>query len=758
MERNNFSTKTEEELMVPRIIRMAKLLNRYFLVYFLYRDAQKCTGKGYLTYKDDETSRQLYNKYYKEVKNRKSQIESVSSEGRNKIESEVFKVLKNYINDDCTEFDIVRFVKEEKAYFNLLPEEIRGVDEGVLSSMAEDARKNNEYVSFVKICLEKLFDSKFRDEFNKKTENFLFREEKRCRDENKLPDFYKFDMVRDFLKVFSTSYSFIVDDRIFEVPSWSFDDYNSEIGQRNNGDRIEKVNNLYSGFKLYGHGEYSKLLIAYRSKVKSKSSFDLIELRSLGLRPIIEDDELVEIDVNKSSLITSIYGQFKSVNEEFQNRIKNTFVNTKQIDEDIDNNEPAAYTIALPKKAKQIDEDIDNNENKIFEIDKLLHSRFKGNYIPQELDGMYNSSDSQKTLRKEIVELLIKKSKKNHTDNNNDVWTKEQCSVIKNLFIEKVIKTHTQEDCLRKSDSYLFKNYDYNKELSSKKYLSISKNITISDLFKVLMDFDDEIKDVRTGGKLQAWEEILNSYHLNPESIDKPVGDEEDGNLGDFIKDEKDFSENNYSNIGKAEEENQSDNEEGDVESSEDNYSRIDQSTPVFDLLMKRIEEIFGESIDFENFLKDYLNKWNMRYRYSIFFNEDNTDKTDIVYRAVRNIYKEKVKIIEEAINKVKDCKVYLSRYENVVNNDFAVISLRNVFNSDDETVEKIWMAISLESLKNKEDRPWRELVNIYKSRECIYSDDELKYMEKYVKQSMQMIYDEILKFKEKKDDKKRDV
>ena len=710
MERNNFSTKTEEELMVPRIIRMAKLLNRYFLVYFLYRDAQKCTGKGYLTYKDDETSRQLYNKYYKEVKNRKSQIESVSSEGRNKIESEVFKVLKNYINDDCTEFDIVRFVKEEKAYFNLLPEEIRGVDEGVLSSMAEDARKNNEYVSFVKICLEKLFDSKFRDEFNKKTENFLFREEKRCRDENKLPDFYKFDMVRDFLKVFSTSYSFIFNDSASDVPYWSFPDYNKEIGQRNNGGRKEKVDNLYSGFKLYGHGEYSKLLIAYRSKVKSKSSFDLIELRNLGLRPIVEDDELVEINFNDGTIkisIKSTVDKFKSQNEEFQSRIKRELVSTEK-------------TLSV----------IENDVDKIFEIDKLLHRRFKGNYIPQELDGMYNSSDPQKTLREEIVESLLKRSKKNHTDNDDDVWTADQCSKIKDWFVEKVIKNHTQEECLRKSNNDLFKNYDY-KDLSSKKYLSKRYNITTSDLFDVLMDFDDEIKDDRTGGRLQAWEEIKNAYSLNTISLDTPVGEDEEETLYDFIEDE---------NI-------------------QERYEKIDYWTEIYDFVVKEIKKRFKESPSFENFLKNYLDKSNREQNYLVFSSNDKLDRTDVLYRAVKGVLDNKsANIIRRAIEEKKDKKIFISRYDNESPIDYVILRLEKILNINPKSLvaEKIWLMVFFESLRG--NHSWRQLVAIYISRLSLYSDNERKFAENYVKQSMQMIYDEIVNFEEKEDDKKQGI
>lgn len=709
MKENNNLTQSEKLQNRKKMAQKAELLERYFLVCFLYRDVQKCTGNDYIIPKPYIVGRQGISPFYNTGKEPFPKTKPVSS--LEESESEVFKILKKYINDDCTEFDIIRFVKEEKNYFNLLPDEIRDVDEVRLSSMAEDAKKNNKYVSFVKICLEELFDSKFRYEFNKKTENFLFREEKRCRDENRLQDFYKFDMVRDFLKLYSTSYSFIFNDRLSDVPYWSFDDYNSEIGQRKKeGTRIERVNNLYSGFKLYGHGEYSKLLIAYRSKEKVKKRTDLLELRNLGLRPVVEDDELVVInydDRNQSLSIKSTVNEFKSLDEEFQNRIER---------------EPFSTVNTL----KIIEDDLDL----IIEIDKFLHKRFKGNYIPQELDGMYNSSDPQKTLREEIVELLIKKSKKNHTDNDDDdTWTEGQCDKIKELFIEKVIKKHTNEQCSQKSNSYLFKRYDYS-DLSSKDFLSNSE-ITISDLFDVLMDFDDEIKDGRTGGRLQAWEEIKNAYSLNTISLDTPVGEDEEETLYDFIEDE---------NI-------------------QERYEKIDYWTEIYDFVVKEIKKRFKESPSFENFLKNYLDKSNREQNYLVFSSNDKLDRTDVLYRAVKGVLDNKsANIIRRAIEEKKDKKIFISRYDNESTIDYVILSLEKILNINPKSLvaEKIWLMVFFESLRG--NHSWRQLVAIYISRLSLYSDNERKFAENYVKQSMRMIYDEILKFKGEKDDKKRDV
>ena len=436
----------------------------------------------------------------------------------------------------------------------------------------------------------------------------------------------------------------------------------------------------------------------------------MIELRNLGLRPIVEDDELVEINFNDGTIkisIKSTVDKFKSQNEEFQSRIKRELVSTEK-------------TLSV----------IENDVDKIFEIDKLLHRRFKGNYIPQELDGMYNSSDPQKTLREEIVESLLKRSKKNHTDNDDDVWTADQCSKIKDWFVEKVIKNHTQEECLRKSNNDLFKNYDY-KDLSSKKYLSKRYNITTSDLFDVLMDFDDEIKDDRTGGRLQAWEEIKNAYSLNTISLDTPVGEDEEETLYDFIEDE---------NI-------------------QERYEKIDYWTEIYDFVVKEIKKRFKESPSFENFLKNYLDKSNREQNYLVFSSNDKLDRTDVLYRAVKGVLDNKsANIIRRAIEEKKDKKIFISRYDNESPIDYVILRLEKILNINPKSLvaEKIWLMVFFESLRG--NHSWRQLVAIYISRLSLYSDNERKFAENYVKQSMQMIYDEIVNFEEKEDDKKQGI
>lgn len=764
---------------LKKLIKMADLLEKYFLVYFLPRGDWD------------------------------NNFES--------SENEVFKIFKKYINEDCSSFDLVKFVHDEKNYFNLLPNEIKSVSATDLISMNQEVT-DNKYTSFVTVCLERLFDSKFRKEFNKKTEDFLTKEENRLKKECKLNEFYMVDVVRDYLNLCSKSYTFMLDDSNSELekdtPVWSFE-YGKEIGTRNKGDKTEKINNLYSGFKFYGHGEYSKLLIAYRWD-NNKS---LLELRNLGLKPITEDEKTVTITYKNENQEFSLKQIFdpendllESLSKQFQNRIK------------------VSDRIKVSELNDKDEKIIENNNEKFIKIDKLLHSRFKNNYIPQELDGMYTTSDPKKTLRKEIVELLLKKGKE--SDESYDIWTKEQCFEIRKLFIQSIEKICIEE-CKTIINHEIFNNYEFkeifnkNEAENNKKspvsiktmyeillkfdkrgYLNdkcskellltfkdiqefyskidnniifteqqsniikellinvvqnigiekckqITKqrlfeyytfdelvnkdklkknNISIMTLFEVLQIFGSKgyLKDGRSSTiNLKSWQEIKNSYALNSVSLDTPVGDDEENTVGAFIEDERidDYEKTNLSN------------EIVDSLFDDNSYDSI-------------TSKFYGHDY-FIDSLRSIISKFNNEDTILVFDSNNEIDRTEFVINALNSLNKSQGKLLKQEIEsrKINDKQIILSRYRLLSNKNTETLSLRSFLKLDEKTCEKFWFSICFESLKGKSsnNNSWRPAVDLYKDTEPIYSMGETE-IKKFIKASMTEIYNNLITWKGKND------
>ena len=659
---------------LKKLIKMAELMEKYFLVYFLPR----------------------------------GNWENISESNEN----EVYKILKKYINEDCTSFDLVKFVNNEKEYFNLLPKEIKSISPKELFSMNQEV-KDYKSTSFVAVCLERLFDSKFRLEYNKKTDNFLLREEERLRKEGRLKEFYKVDIVRDFLNLCSNFYSFMIDnvdgksELEKDTPVWRFD-YGKEVGARGQGDKIEKINNLYSGFKFYGYGEYSKLLIAYRNK--AKTNFNFLDLKKAGLTPITEDDKLVKITYNNETREISLAQIFDSKNDflgslskKFQDKTRGGYLSEKEL------------------------KVIENNNEKFIEIDKLLHSRFKNDYIPQELDGIYNSSASQKTLREEIVELLLKKKKIDNKDNDKDIWTQEQCNKMKDLFIS-IVKENGIEKCKQITKHNVFEDFTF-EELSDKDELK-KHHISIMTLFEVLQIFGSKgyLKDGRSSTiNLKSWLEIKNSYALNSMSLDTPVSDDEEKTVGAFIEDERidDYEKTNLSN------------EIVDSLFDDNSYDSI-------------TSKFYGHDY-FIDSLRSIISKFNNEDTILVFDANNEIDRTEFVINALNSLNKNQAKLLKQEIEsrKINDKQIILSRYRLLSNKNTETLSLSSFLKLNEKTCEKFWFSICFESLKGKSsnNNSWRPIVDLYKDTEAIYSMEGETEIKKFIKASITEIYNKLINF-----------
>ena len=182
------------------------------------------------------------------------------------------ELLEKYATDDGS-FAIDRLIEDtrngafKKEYYNLLlPADLLTADSGTLKEIGKvhaDIRRKSLKGGYIRAVLEVLHDKRFREEFNKKTEGFL----------DKAPG--KEDLILLFLKTAANQ------------DSWNYSAVTGikQIGKKEKGKTVEMVDNPYSAYKLFGQGEYSKLLIGYRAA----PSLPLNKMRAKGFEAILTD-------------------------------------------------------------------------------------------------------------------------------------------------------------------------------------------------------------------------------------------------------------------------------------------------------------------------------------------------------------------------------------------------------------------------------------------------------------------------------------
>ena len=166
-------------------------------------------------------------------------------------------LLEQYATDDGS-FAIDRLIEDtrngkfrEEYYRYLLPADLLTVDSGTLKEIGKvhaDIRRKSLKGGYIRAVLEVLYDSKFQAEFNRKTNGFLEKASGRQ------------DFILLFLKRASTQ-----DNRGKRRWDYSGATEIKEIGKKEKGKTMEMVNNPYTAYKLFGQGEYSKLLIGLRA-------------------------------------------------------------------------------------------------------------------------------------------------------------------------------------------------------------------------------------------------------------------------------------------------------------------------------------------------------------------------------------------------------------------------------------------------------------------------------------------------------------
>lgn len=277
------------------------------------------------------------------------------------------------------------------------------------------------------IILELYYDSRFREELDKRADNILVNT--KDKDQN---SYALFDLIPDFMEKIKDSWH-VVDKNELEsakrkkegkgslsyVSKFEWYDFKSvteikEIGKKTKGSETESIDNIYSAYKVYGQGEYSKFLIGYKAKPNCKSLNDYIYEGRNDIYTKLNDKYHLENNT-KDDLI-----QF-----DFRLSDRKEYLNSKSVDLD-------SYKFKRQKHF-QI------TEAQIRYLYKEFQ-KFSGDYVPVCLEDKYNGT---KTILdylyencKQIVGSVNKKRFNFDAYENGLPFTKDETYFIKQFYDE----------------------------------------------------------------------------------------------------------------------------------------------------------------------------------------------------------------------------------------------------------------------------------------------------------------------------------
>lgn len=136
-----------------------------------------------------------------------------------------------------------------------------------------EKKKNGGYIRFL---LEEIYDTKFKENLNKEHQNYFQIDKISCNG-------FDYDFVGDYLHKLEEAnfdYSQFTDKKELRARKYKDEDK-----------PVEPINNLYSLFKCFAQGEYSKILIALKNNNVSSNEYP-DKLRSKGFDVILNDDAI----------------------------------------------------------------------------------------------------------------------------------------------------------------------------------------------------------------------------------------------------------------------------------------------------------------------------------------------------------------------------------------------------------------------------------------------------------------------------------
>lgn len=262
--------------------------------------------------------------------------------------------------------------------------------------------ENTELFKFglPQVCLEEIYDSKFKKELNLRSDNVL-----ESLNKNSLEKYKEFNLIEDFMEKIKSAWTF--EDKglsyyeaevdfygikkhiktsepktlLFKWNNFSSVTSIKQIGKKEKNSKPEKLDNIYSAYKVYAQGEYSKILIGYKAEKNVSSLKDFIKLGTDTIYKKLNSKYHAEKNTNDDLIRLS----FHLADEE-------NMINAESTDLD-------EYRFKH-QKSFQI------TENQIFYINNELQ-KFDGSYVPQCLEDDYNSSGEKKSLLEHLYENCV---------------------------------------------------------------------------------------------------------------------------------------------------------------------------------------------------------------------------------------------------------------------------------------------------------------------------------------------------------------
>lgn len=250
------------------------------------------------------------------------------------------------------------------------------------------------------VCLEEIYDSRFKEELERRADKVLESLEKNHSEDRK-----EFNLVADFMEKIKSAWTFEDKDLsyyeaevdfygikkhiktsepktlLFKWNNFSSVTLIKQIGKKEKNSKPEKLDNIYSSYKVYAQGEYSKILIGYKAEKNVSSLKDFIKLGTDTIYKKLNSKYHSEKNTNDDLIRLS----FHLADEE-------NLINTESTDLD--------EFRFKHQKSFQI------TENQIFYINNELQ-RFDGSYVPQCLEDEYKSSGEKKSLLDHLYENCV---------------------------------------------------------------------------------------------------------------------------------------------------------------------------------------------------------------------------------------------------------------------------------------------------------------------------------------------------------------
>ncbi len=262
--------------------------------------------------------------------------------------------------------------------------------------------ENTELFKFglPQVCLEEIYDSKFKKELNLRSDNVL-----ESLNKNSLEKCGEFNLVEDFMEKIKSAWTFEDKDLsyyeaevdfygikkhiktsepktlLFKWNNFSSVTLIKQIGKKEKNSKPEKLDNIYSAYKVYAQGEYSKILIGYKAEKNVSSLKDFIKLGTDTIYKKLNSKYHAEKNTNDDLIRLS----FHLADEE-------NMINTESSDLD-------EYRFKHQKSFLI-------TENQIFYINNELQ-KFDGSYVPQCLEDEYKSSGEKKSLLDHLYENCV---------------------------------------------------------------------------------------------------------------------------------------------------------------------------------------------------------------------------------------------------------------------------------------------------------------------------------------------------------------